>query len=352
MPHPQEAEQRQKILVELQDRLQGRWMRRVKDEQKRTWLEHIRDFQAPAKTPTYEELPPQVLRSLQARDSSGELMIGVYPSKERKLGRVAMAFSDALSELEMPEGLRGPTGETVIFAEILTLVTREGPWIVGLTFLGVLFLVLLDRRALGQTFWILFPLVAGLLLTIGMMVALGFKLNFFNMVVLPALLGMGVDHGVHYYRRWLELDGDTKATQQELFEPLSSASLTTGMGYAGLLLAHHQGTAIHWEPGGVGFVLLLAHGAVPLAGSVAIAGENDPGAISPQCDSTPACARVVPRFGGSERRLICSRFSSHRPFEGRRIASSLEERFLCIPPFRRASPPGLLCSEVCFVIAL
>ena len=108
-----------------------------------------------------------------------------------------------------------------------------------LTFLGIFVLVVIDRRDVNQAAWVLVPLVASLLLTFGAVIALGWKLNFFNIVVLPTLLGLGVDHGVHFYRRWRELDQRTGATQLELFEPITVATITTIMGYAGMAFAHH-----------------------------------------------------------------------------------------------------------------
>ncbi len=240
-PRPAEVQKRREILTELQDRLKGRWIRRVKDERKKELLQKVRDFQIPWAMPSLKDLPAQAEHVLKARDGSGELVLGVYPIIERRKGKKAIAFTRALYELGRPAGIRGPTGETIIFAEILGLVTREGPWIMVLTLLGVWLLVLVDRRSWWQSLWVLFPLGAGLGLTVGAMFLFGWKLNFFNMVVLPALMGMGVDHGVHYLRRWHELGRDTEATQRELFEALSSASLTSMMGYAGLLLAHHQG---------------------------------------------------------------------------------------------------------------
>jgi len=46
---------------------------------------------------------------------------------------------------------------------------------------------------------------------------------------------------VHFYRRWKELRGDTARTQQGLFIPLSTCTLTTMMGYAGMAFANHAG---------------------------------------------------------------------------------------------------------------
>jgi hypothetical protein len=242
VPEASEMIQRRGLLADIQDRLQGRWIRRVKDEQRKRWIEDIRDFSQPSTSPTLEDLPPEMRQSLIARDGSGALLLAVDTPGRSKDGRTSMAFAAELYGLKMPEGVRGPTGERLVLAEILWLVTNEGPWLVGLTFLGICVLVLLDRRgSLAETFWILLPLASGVILTLGAMPVLGWKLNFFNMVVLPSLIGMSVDSGVHYYRRWQELGHDTEAAQQELLEPLTGSALTTVMGYAGMVFANHQG---------------------------------------------------------------------------------------------------------------
>jgi hypothetical protein len=85
------------------------------------------------------------------------------------------------------------------------------------------------------------PLISGLLLTMGIMAVTAFRLNFFNVVIFPALIGMGVDSGVHFFRRWKELNMDTTACLQELFEPLTGCTVTTMMGYSGMVLASHPG---------------------------------------------------------------------------------------------------------------
>jgi predicted RND superfamily exporter protein len=169
------------------------------------------------------------------------LVLGVTATGNPKDGRVTMQFTRELYDLEMPDNVRGPTGDKPVLAEVLWLVSSEGPLIVVLTFLGIFVLVIIDRRDVQQATWVLVPLIAALLLTFGIMIVLGWRVNFFNMVVLPSLLGLGVDHGVHYYRRWRELECHTADTQLELFEPITVATLTTIMGYAGMAFAHHPG---------------------------------------------------------------------------------------------------------------
>ena len=128
-----------------------------------------------------------------------------------------------------------------VFAEILWIVTQEGLWLIMLTLVGIAIIIWLTTYSIRDTLWTLLPLLSGLALTLGIMAVTNLKLNFFNMVVLPSLLGMGEDFGVHYYRRWQELGSRTLETHRELFGPLSSCAITTIMGYAGLMFAHHQG---------------------------------------------------------------------------------------------------------------
>jgi predicted exporter len=243
VPAEEEALRRRTILRELQDRMQGRWVRRVKDPDKRRWIEDIRDFKPPERFPRISDLPDELHRNLVARDGSGGLILAVdIVSQKNNDGRAAMAFARELRKIDAGEALLGPTGDKLVLAEILTLVTGEGPGLVGFTFLGISVLVLLDRRgSLVDAFWILVPLVSGIILTLGVAVGLGWKLNFFNMVILPSLIGMTVDNGVHAYRRWQELGQDTRAMHTELLEPLTGSAFTTIIGYAGMTFAHHQG---------------------------------------------------------------------------------------------------------------
>lgn len=236
-----EAAERRRLIAELQEMLSGRWTRRIEDPDRLRLIDDVLAYVPTEDSPTVDNVPASVARRMTARDGSGEYVLALNPDGPPKDGRLTMQFTRELYDLNMPEGLRGPTGDKTVLAEILWLVTAEAPRILFLTFLGVLILVALDRRSFRQAIWVLLPLVASLLLTFGAMLALGWKLNFFNMVVLPSLLGLGVDHGIHYYRRWRELRCRTRETQLELFEPITVATLTTIMGYAGMAFAHHPG---------------------------------------------------------------------------------------------------------------
>jgi predicted RND superfamily exporter protein len=240
-PGAEELEERKELLADIQDTLRGRWTRKIEDPDRRQLVDDFREWEIPEGGPGIDDLPESLRRAYEAKDGSGRHIVTVHPAADRKDGRNAMKFAAELREAGVPDGAVGPIGETVVFAEIIWIVTAEGLWLTLLTFGGVLVIVFLYRRSVRETLWICLPLAGGVLLALGALTAAGLRLNFFNVVVIPALLGMGVDGGVHYYRRWRELGESIEETQRELFDPLSIANWTTMIGYSGMIFANHPG---------------------------------------------------------------------------------------------------------------
>jgi len=70
----------------------------------------------------------------------------------------------------------------------------------------------------------------------------GFKLNFYNLVVLPAVLGIGNDAGAHLAHRYREEGrGSIRAVLSSTGEHITMGALTTAIGFSGLLLSFHPG---------------------------------------------------------------------------------------------------------------
>ncbi len=238
---PDEFAERLAILEEIREEVRGGWVDRVKDEQMRARIREFLAWTPPPAPPRLEEIPGSVRRGLFTRDDSDRPVLGVWPSGSGRNGRDAMAFTERLYGLSLPPSVLGPLGEMPVFAEILWLVKREGPRVVAITLFGIMALVYLSCASFRGTILVMFPLVGGILLALGVMTLLRLKLNFFNVVAIPALLGMAVDNGVHYHHRWVELERDTRAVQGELFGPVSVCTFTNMLGYAGLMFTNHPG---------------------------------------------------------------------------------------------------------------
>lgn len=106
--------------------------------------------------------------------------------------------------------------------------------------LAVMIVLILDFRSLRISLLALVPLTLGILQLFGLLGLLGIPLNAANMIVLPLIIGIGLDDGVHVvhdYRRQRSLYVLGNATASAIV--LTSA--TTMLGFGSLMLAHHQG---------------------------------------------------------------------------------------------------------------
>lgn len=230
-----------RMIHSIKEQLQGKWVKRIADPDKQRLIDDFKNWRILDKSPGMEEIPQALRAPHETQDGSGRLLLSIHPAVDRLDGRNAIAFTEELDHLAVPAGVEGPIGETPVYAEIIWVVTGEGFWITLLTMAGVLGLIWLHCASMKHALWILFPLFVGVMITFGIMAITGLKLNFYNMVVIPAFFGMGVDDGVHYFRRWIEKKGDTINTQKELLEPLSITTFTTMLGYSGMVFASHPG---------------------------------------------------------------------------------------------------------------
>jgi predicted RND superfamily exporter protein len=104
-------------------------------------------------------------------------------------------------------------------------------------------LVVLLRRATDAAL-VLAPLVVAGVLTGGAMVVLGVAFNFANLVVLPLLLGIGVDSGIHLVRAAQEPNaGEAGLLRSTTAAAVFFSALTTVVSFGSLAFSPHNGVA-------------------------------------------------------------------------------------------------------------
>ena len=181
----------------------------------------------------------------QFRSKSGEIgnFVIIYPSVGLSDGWQSIAFSNDVGRIETADGKVYHAGSTsLVAADMLKLMREEAPWMVGATFLIVVLLMWLNFGNVRWAFLATIPLVVGVLWMLLMMELFGVKLNFYNLIVLPAVLGIGNDAGVHLVHRYRELGpGSMRRVLRMTGEHVAVGSFTTMIGFAGLLLSYHPG---------------------------------------------------------------------------------------------------------------
>ncbi|HTL46636.1 MAG TPA: MMPL family transporter [Verrucomicrobiae bacterium] len=199
-----------------------------------------------------DEVPEGIRR--QYEDKDGQIsVVFVYPRKEILDGQVAKRFIAEMRQLPVPPGVT-LAGEAVIYAEILTLLERDMPRAMGLSLLLVALVIFVQFRRVSDLIWVLLPVALAFLWTAGMMVLLKFKFNYLNVVILPSLLGAGIDNGVYIFYSYKE-KGDKSFLEALMHtgKGVFLSSLTAIAALASLLIAQHQGMASMGKLGVLGF---------------------------------------------------------------------------------------------------
>ncbi|MFW5972742.1 MAG: efflux RND transporter permease subunit [Bacteroidota bacterium] len=195
---------------------------------------------------------------------SGEIghFVMVYPSVGLSDGRNSMAFAEDVGRIVTENGEVYHAGSTsLVAADMLRLMMAEAPWMVLATFVVVVLLMWVNFGSIRWAALAVLPLIVGVLWMLLVMELFGLKLNFYNLVVLPAVLGIGNDAGVHLVHRYREEGrGSIMAVLRSTGEHVTVGSLTTMIGFAGLLLSFHPGLRSIGELAvvGIGSTLLAA----------------------------------------------------------------------------------------------
>jgi predicted RND superfamily exporter protein len=114
--------------------------------------------------------------------------------------------------------------------------------LVGAVAVMLCFLVLL-WRSVWDPLLAFFPLALASVLTCASLVLLGRPFNFANVIVLPMLIGMGVDNGVHLVHRHRTNPDEVDVLATSTARAVFYAAVTTILSFGSLAFASHGGMA-------------------------------------------------------------------------------------------------------------
>ncbi len=106
-----------------------------------------------------------------------------------------------------------------------------------------LFLRIVFKRWV-EVILVMFPVLLGLLYTMAAAVLLNIPFNFANIIVVPLLLGIGVDFSIHIVNRTRDnLEPDTHILETSTSRAVLFSAFTTIISFGTLSFMHHAGTA-------------------------------------------------------------------------------------------------------------
>ena len=107
---------------------------------------------------------------------------------------------------------------------------------------AIIIYVFIVFRNPRTVFFILLPVIAGSIWTVGIMELTGLKFNMANLVILPLILGIGVVNGIHITHRYREeKDKNSVVLGKSTGQAVILSSLTTMIGFGSMMVADHYG---------------------------------------------------------------------------------------------------------------
>ncbi|MCA9524616.1 MAG: MMPL family transporter [Myxococcales bacterium] len=97
-------------------------------------------------------------------------------------------------------------------------------------------------QAVVRSIFVLTPLIASVVLLSGIMVLFNIKISFYNMIVFPMIIGVGIDNGIHLFHRYMEEGrGSLVFVLRQTGAAIAMATFTSMIGFSGMLVANHLG---------------------------------------------------------------------------------------------------------------
>lgn len=183
------------------------------------------------------DLPPDVTEPLMG--VGGRLRVEVFPSEDLNDAEALEEFVTAVHEVE-PTAI----GNGVVILEAGNAIVRSLTQALTGAGLAIAFLLVLLWRRLADAVLVLAPLLLAAVLTSAGAVLLGIPLNFADVIVIPLILGIGVDSAIHLVQRYREHAGeDADLLQTSTGRAVWFSALTTIGSFGTLGFSSHPGIA-------------------------------------------------------------------------------------------------------------
>lgn len=240
---PEDQDQKLKVIAEIKAFLDDDAIRLVKGDQKKD-LDKFKaaiDKTAPVKE---SDIPGEVIDVFKGKpEVKGELFyINAIPELELDDGKNAMHFADDVGHLQTKLGDYHPSSDGVVYGLVLQTMLNDSTKVMIISVLSVMFFVFIDFKNGRKTAIIMSSILLGVFWLLGIIFLFKIKLNFYNMIIIPAVMGMSIDNSIHIYHRYEEMGrGSLAKVLGSTGVAAMLASLTNASGFLGLLFCVHKG---------------------------------------------------------------------------------------------------------------
>lgn len=266
---PFDQAERFAVLKDIQNLLNDEALKLAKGDEKKK-IEKLKKVIQKTKPVDFNDLPPDIHELFWGNTGITDTSVAyVMPLSHLHLnhGKSATDFFDDVYEIKTLGKTFYALSDAIVFAQVLKTLFKDAERAIFLALIVIFGLISFHFRNVKRVAMIFASLSVGIIWMLGAMALFDVSLNFYNMIIIPAMIGMGVDNSVHVIHRFDEIK------QKSIIHVLKTsggaaflASLTTIFGYSGMCFTRHPGLqSIGWMAiVGMGTCLLASLVLLPL----------------------------------------------------------------------------------------
>jgi hypothetical protein len=182
----------------------------------------------------FEDLPGSVRSRVVAAD--GRVLLSALPREDIRDVEKLRRFIDRVSKIA-PDA----TGRPVVEAGIGEIVVRAFYQAIGIALVGIALVLFLTLRSVSDTLLVFAPLTLAAFLTIATGVVLDMPFNMSNVLVIPLVMGLGVDNGIHMLMRFRRHPSLEAVLESSTPRAIVLSGLTTLGAFGALSISSHLG---------------------------------------------------------------------------------------------------------------
>ncbi|MEE8432324.1 MAG: MMPL family transporter [Candidatus Desulfatibia sp.] len=157
------------------------------------------------------------------------------------------------------------TGPNLLTGDLKELIINNLQSSLLFASLSIVAVLLIYYRSLKLVLFSITPLLIGLASLAGIMSMFGLDFNFLNLIVIPMIVGIGIDDGVHFTNTFCQ--SDHLNNSEKMFQTgraVVLTSLTTIIGFGSIILSHYPGLK------SMGYVAIIGISACMIASIVVL----------------------------------------------------------------------------------
>ena len=188
-----------------------------------------------------EKLPDWITDKLSLKDGSSDRFIMVALGGNKSDVNDVMTIIDEFGTIRGNINSYRLLGSYMLLSEIKKVIEYHVPLAIVFAFCSVFIVLVLLYRSFVNAFVVFLPLAAGILWMILVAVCCGIKFNVFNMIIIPTVIGTGIDSAIHIYYRYRSAPDKMIENLKNTGGSVFYSSLTTLVGFGSVALAKHKG---------------------------------------------------------------------------------------------------------------